>query len=437
MTTQISSTVETLTKQYAKCNLLLPSSNSVEVSPFYRFTVSEINADTSANSGDIFYLGQIKTGTDSRGNDKFESTYALAKPFLMRLATAAGIQFHPEYTGVRKEDANTFVGRAYGAIRLPDGTYKTHMETKSICLNDEEERLRLDYMDKSIMGISKWKAAKEAEKMFAGYWKTDPNNTDKDGRPIKMYVIADKDRQKYIERSVLVSMTQLRKTVAEKAQTGAILRVIRALLGIKGAYRIEELKKPFAVISVNFQPDYNDKMVKNALLQQGMRSMTNLFGISSVATPFGSINVPTPDTSVENFTMYDGSSKEYADEEDDVEQPKAPETPTAPVKQEAAAAPAKTAAQKATKVAKEQPAKDSDKPASEPKMTVKEAKKYQLPEDDPFYAGLTLEEVIQQPGGVDYLKTIPENPEASADLLKAANLMLKAISYMQSKSKQQ
>ena len=407
MTTQISSTVEELTKRYAESNLLLPSSNSVEVSPFYRFTVSEINADTSANSGDIFYLGQIKTGTDSRGNDKFESTYALAKPFLMRLATAAGIQFHPEYTGVRKEDANTFVGRAYGAIRLPDGTYKTHMETKSICLNDEEERLRLDYMDKSIMGISKWKAAKEAEKMFAGYWKTDPNNTDNDGRPIEMYVIADKDRQKYIERSVLVSMTQLRKTVAEKAQTGAILRVIRALLGIKGAYRMEELKKPFAVISVNFQPDYNDKMVKNALLQQGMRSMTNLFGISSVAAPFGMTNAPTPDTA------------------------------KAPVKQEAAAAPAKTAAQKATKVAKEQPAKDSDKPASEPKMTVKEAKKYQLPEDDPFYAGLTLEEVIQQPGGVDYLKTIPENPEASADLLKAANLMLKAISYMQSKSKQQ
>ncbi len=436
MTTQISSTVEELTKRYAESNLLLPSSNSVEVSPFYRFTVSEINADTSANSGDIFYLGQIKTGTDSRGNDKFESTYALAKPFLMRLATAAGIQFHPEYTGVRKEDANTFVGRAYGAIRLPDGTYKTHMETKSICLNDEEERLRLDYMDKSIMGISKWKAAKEAEKMFAGYWKTDPNNTDNDGRPIEMYVIADKDRQKYIERSVLVSMTQLRKTVAEKAQTGAILRVIRALLGIKGAYRMEELKKPFAVISVNFQPDYNDKMVKNALLQQGMRSMTNLFGISSVAAPFGMTNAPTPDTDVENFTMYDGSLPGNADGEDVVDVVEKP-TAKAPVKQEAAAAPAKTAAQKATKVAKEQPAKDSDKPASEPKMTVKEAKKYQLPEDDPFYAGLTLEEVIQQPGGVDYLKTIPENPEASADLLKAANLMLKAISYMQSKSKQQ
>ncbi len=66
--------------------------------------------------------------------------------------------------------------------------------------------------------------------------------------------------KKYIERSVLVNMTQLRKTWAEKAMTGAKLRVIRALLGLKGTYTHEELKKNFAIPTVVFSPDYSDRM---------------------------------------------------------------------------------------------------------------------------------------------------------------------------------
>ena len=86
-------------------------------------------------------------------------------------------------------------------------------------------------------------------------------------------MIADSDREKYIERSILVNMTLLRKTASEKAQTGAILRVIRALLGIKGTYSKAELEKPFVVPTVTFAPDYTDPTVRNAMLQQGMNSM--------------------------------------------------------------------------------------------------------------------------------------------------------------------
>ena len=120
--------------------------------------------------------------------------------------------------------------------------------------------------------------------MFKGEWKEDPEKTNKWGGPEKYYVIADCDREKYIERSILVNMTLLRKTASEKAQTGAILRVIRALLGIKGTYALEELKKPFAVPSVNFSPDYSDASVRQAMLQQGMNSMGNMFGGTSAPT---------------------------------------------------------------------------------------------------------------------------------------------------------
>ena len=262
--------------KYPNCNLLLPAATSVQINPFYKCSVMEVVADTAPNSGDIFSVGKEKTAqaTAKAAKTAAQTARAAAK------ATAAGIQFHPEYTTVTRENTNTYVGKAYGAVRLPDGSYKTHAETKRICLDDEESKYRLEFMDKSIMGIHDWRASKAAAEMFKGEWKqeTEPNQY---GKYDKYYVIADSDREKYIERSILVNMTLLRKTASEKAQTGAILRVIRALLGIKGTYSKAELEKPFVVPTVTFAPDYTDPTVRNAMLQQGMNSMGNMFGISS------------------------------------------------------------------------------------------------------------------------------------------------------------
>lgn len=277
--------------KYQNCNLLIPSATSVQINPFYKCSTMEVVADISQNSGDIFSVGKVKTGENEQGKAIYSDVYSLAKPLLMKLATVAGIQFHPEYTTVFRENANTYVGRAYGAVRLPDGTFKTHAETKRICLDDEESKYRLEFMDKSIMGIREWKAAKAAADMFKGEWKEDPENPNQWGKPEKYYVIADCDREKYIERSILVNMTLLRKTASEKAQTGAILRVIRALLGIKGTYSLNELKKPFVVPTVTFSPDYSDASVRQAMLQQGMNSMGNMFGTASAPPAIGSMEI--------------------------------------------------------------------------------------------------------------------------------------------------
>lgn len=277
-----SNTLAEMQSKYQNCNLLIPAATSVQINPFYKCSVMEVVADTAQNSGDIFSVGKVKTGEDQNGKAIYEEVFSPAKPLLMKLATAAGIQFHPEYTTVTRENTNTYVGSAYGAVRLPDGSYKTHAETKRICLDDEEAKYRLEFMDKSIMGIHDWRSAKAASEMFKGEWKqeTEPNQY---GKYDKYYVIADSDREKYIERSILVNMTLLRKTASEKAQTGAILRVVRALLGIKGTYSRAELAKPFVVPTVTFAPDFTDPTVRNAMLQQGMNSMGNMFGAS--ATP--------------------------------------------------------------------------------------------------------------------------------------------------------
>ena len=292
MSNNNSNALAEIQSKYQNCNLLVPAATSVQINPFYKCSVMEVVADTSERSGDIFSVGKVKTGEDQNGKGIYEEVFSPAKPLLMKLATAAGIQFHPEYTTVTRENANTYVGRAYGALRLPDGSYKTHAETKRICLDDEEAKYRLEFMDKSIMGIHDWRSAKAASEMFKGEWKEDPEKTNQWGKPEKYYVIADSDREKYIERSLLVNMTLLRKTASEKAQTGAILRVVRALLGIKGTYSKAELSKPFVVPTVTFAPDFTDPTVRNAMLQQGMNSMGNMFGTAStppaISTTFAS-----------------------------------------------------------------------------------------------------------------------------------------------------
>lgn len=268
-------------QKYAGCNLLMPASTEVQLNPFYKITVMEVPVDLSQNSGDVFKVGSVKSGQTQNGKDIYVDTFSPAKPLLMKLAAAAGIQFDPEHTYGTRVDQNTYKAKAFGAMRMPDGTGKTHADEKVICLDDEEANYRVEFMDKSIKGITDEKAAKSAAEMFKGKW---IDSTNKWGKACKAYVIDDCDREKYIERSVLVNMTLLRKTAAEKAMTGAINRVIRALTGLKGQYTKAELEKPFAIPRVTFAPDYTDPEVKRVLLSQGMSSIGSLFGAQAIPT---------------------------------------------------------------------------------------------------------------------------------------------------------
>lgn len=267
-------------QKYAGCNLLMPAATEVQLNPFYKITVMEVPVDTSENSGDVFKVGSVKTGEKTRdGKDIYVDTFSPAKPLLMKLAAAAGIQFDPNHTYGTRVDQNTYKAKAYGAMRMPDGTGKTHADEKVICLDDEEANYRVEFMDKSIKGIVDEKAAKAAAEMFKGKW---VDATNKWGRACKAYVIDDCDREKYIERSVLVNMTLLRKTAPEKAMTGAINRVIRALTGLKGQYTKAELEKPFAIPRVTFAPDYTDPEIKRVVISQGVGSIGSLFGTSVI-----------------------------------------------------------------------------------------------------------------------------------------------------------
>lgn len=253
---------------YKNYNLLVPTATDVQLNPFYKFHVEEVPVDLGENSGDIFKVGSVKTGKqDEKGKDIWEDVFSLSKPLLNKMAMAAGIQFNPKETYGERIDRVTYRAQAQGAMRKADGTARTETDQKVICLEDEEEKYRIEFADKAAKGITDEKQAQAAAEIFSGQWVESKN---KWGKKCQAFVVAKEDRDRYVERSVMVNMALLKKTWAEKAMTGAKLRVIRALLGVKGTYTKAELLKNFAIPTVIFSPDFSDPQVRQAMLTQGI-----------------------------------------------------------------------------------------------------------------------------------------------------------------------
>lgn len=278
-------TIASVMDQKNKYNLALPFTESRQMNPWYRLNVSLVSVNLSGDASEYFKVGSRKI----QGGG-YEDLFSLTKPFLQRLATEAGIQFAPGAGDVIKLDENTWKASAFGALRLPDGNVRTSSNFKVIDLVTEERKYRIAYAEKAYNGITEERAAKDAAKKYAGEWR--------DGG----FHVAERDRERYVATSLLDAMAQLRSNAPQKAATGAILRVIRDLLGIKGTYTMAELKKPFAVARMAFSPDYNDPMVKQMMLQQCISSVGNIFGNTTPVTQTISIS-RTPDMDEEADTV--------------------------------------------------------------------------------------------------------------------------------------
>lgn len=309
---------------YKNYNLLVPTATDVQLNPFYKFHVEEVPVDLGENSGDIFKVGSVKTGKqDERGKDIWEDVFSLSKPLLNKMAMAAGIQFNPKETYGERIDRVTYRAQAQGAMRKADGTARTETDQKVICLEDEEEKYRIEFADKAAKGITDEKQAQAAAEIFSGQWVESKN---KWGKKCQAFVVAKEDRDRYIDRSVMVNMALLKKTWAEKAMTGAKLRVIRALLGVKGTYTKAELQKNFAIPTVIFSPDFSDPQVRQAMLTQGMNSVNNMFGTPQIAVK--SVDFESESTV---FTQDDLNNPAYAsDTENEDDYPPMQEPDIAP-----------------------------------------------------------------------------------------------------------
>jgi len=248
--------METTLAKYdvSKFNVLVPTQEIQQVSPWHAARVAVCNVNPDPMAGDVFKVGSRKN--DATG--QWEDLYTLAKPALMRLAASAGIVWNWRESDFVKLDASYVLYRAVGALRLPDGSWQPLVGTKEIDLTVIEDELYEANL-------------KKARENAAGDAKSQA----------RLNGMSIDDWAKAQTRSAMI---QWRKNKAARAETGAMLRVIRAALALRSQYTVDELKKPFVVPRIDFSPDYNDPDVRKALIQNGMPAMASLFGQSAPAT---------------------------------------------------------------------------------------------------------------------------------------------------------
>lgn len=193
---------------YKGYNLLVPTATDVQLNPFYKFHVEEVPVDLSETSGDIFKVGSVDTGKkDDRGNKIYADVFSLSKPLLNKMAMAAGIQFNPDQTYGERIDRVTYRAHAQGAMRKADGTCRTETDQKEICLEDEEEKYRIEFSDKAVRGITDEKQAKAAAEIFKGTW---VDATNKWGKKVKAYWP--------VQRTCIVTTVTERRNMERKSQ---------------------------------------------------------------------------------------------------------------------------------------------------------------------------------------------------------------------------
>jgi hypothetical protein len=73
---------------------------------------------------------------------------------------------------------------------------------------------------------------------------------------------SEKQKMDWVTKCVKKIMIEKHKFAAESAITGAQARVVQKLLGLKPAYTLEELKKPFVIVAVTPVVDMKDPDIK-------------------------------------------------------------------------------------------------------------------------------------------------------------------------------
>jgi hypothetical protein len=285
MTAQTESrAVMALQEQYPpeRFNLLLPTTAAVDVTQWHRMSVSIVTINPDPRMGDVYPVAsRMKEGPDGKpvkdGNrNVYEDLFSLARPATDRIGTAAGINYDPMQSKIVSASGDYVAYETVGGIRRPDGSWVAFKATKEIDLRAIEMEIREKETNRLSLGI--WgEDAKKAAMLYDGTWGADPNYPTS-----QRFYIAPKDMARAIEDKVRPAMIQWRKNKLMRAETGARLRVIRGLLGIRMQFTAQELGLPFAVPRIDFVPDLNDPDVKRTVLATAAAAMGGLYGRQAV-----------------------------------------------------------------------------------------------------------------------------------------------------------
>lgn len=215
-------------------NILLPTTTIQEISPLHKATLEIVKISVDPRDKEIY---EPRTGSGD---------WALNGNALEKIAYAAGISWVPE--DCRRTDDGTNPNivsyRAVGKVKKEDGEFRVQVGEYTIDLSVIEEEIREQYTKK---------AGREKN------W-------------------SEQKKKDYVETCLRRDMLQKRKFRFQLAQSGAMYRVIRKILALKGTYKKDVLQKPFVVPKIAFHPDINDPEVRKVLLKQGATAARQLFG---------------------------------------------------------------------------------------------------------------------------------------------------------------
>ena len=230
-------------------NKLTPTDTIMEISPLQRVTLEMVTISADPNDGEIYKVGTKQV----RG--KWEDQYALAKPTLDRIAHALGISWIPSDTKRidDRSDPKRVEYRAVGVYKQTDGTIKTIVGDKEIDLEAIEDETRFALEEKAMNG-----------RFYVNK---------------KKYEYGTDECEKMIDFQTRKAMLVKKKFKLALAESGAKNRAIRSM-GLQSTYTIDELKKPFVVPRVDFDPNIlmSDPTMKKALMENAMSSAQQLYG---------------------------------------------------------------------------------------------------------------------------------------------------------------
>lgn len=229
-------------------HLLLPSTFVSELPAYHKIVIDQVFLSPDPDEKDV-YLQEKKT-------DNKAAKYAPTRQGLMKLSNAAGIMWDPARC-VRLDDRRDRDYVAYQAVaglKKIDGSplfFKAEYDLDfEVILEEIEEGYK-----------NKVKLYDKNRKKYGWWHKMDENA-----------------QNAYIAKCIRRDVLQKRKHKAKLAETGAMTRVVRALLNLKPTYTAKELEQPFIVVRTVFQPDYSDPETKKQLTSASIQAVAGVFG---------------------------------------------------------------------------------------------------------------------------------------------------------------
>jgi hypothetical protein len=206
-------------KEYLNKGFNVPGSSIfTKIVDFMQPSIRVVTIDTNLKHNEIYPINGGK--------------YGFGRPAIQKFVDAGRIELKLPPDAIRVERGKgiaRYTARVIGERYELDGSPKRLEDAKPYDLIIREEEMMMKYEEKVEKEHPNW---------------------------------SEKQKTDWVTKCVKKIMIEKHKFAAESAITGAQARVVQKLLGLKPAYTLEELKKPFVIVAVTPVVDMKDPDIK-------------------------------------------------------------------------------------------------------------------------------------------------------------------------------